>query len=509
MKRLFFLIFFSVFSLHAKNEEIEALYSLQDPECLSKLFAFYHLHKDNEYGKKALSNAFALIDKHRDKPIQLQNIPLFHRMNLDTFLGTLTKQPEESLPKLSKEQIEFITHISDHLKHRKLKGHSATSTEEVLALPTDEVDLSRAIFLSQYGKNQMDVIESYEATLDLFALSILSRLDKNPTDEQIIEKISYFIFYEMLFRFPPHSLWIKDVDEYTFLPSILDSHHGVCLGVSILYLSIAQRLGLNLTICTPPGHIYLSYTSKNGETLNIETTARGIHVPTEQYLSIQTKSIEHKTLKQVVGLHHINGASVFWQAKNHDRAIEEYQKALAFIPDDPLTESFLGYNYLMKGDKKKADFYLKKVKGQKVEGSIMANSLIEDYLNGYVDEKGLEVIYDHVNETRESIFRKQRELEAVLKTYPKFRDGIFHLAVTWLQLGRKKEALEVLNRYHEVDSTNPIVEYYLTHLNFVRLKPAIAKRHFSGLKFLLEKENHHPTCLKELTLMLKTASLLN
>jgi hypothetical protein len=135
--------------------------------------------------------------------------------------------------------------------------------------------------------------------------------------------------------------------------------------------------------------------------------------------------------------------------------------------------------------------------------------LIEDYLSGNVDEKGLEVIYDQVNETRESIFRKQRELEAVLKTYPKFRDGIFHLAVTWLQLGRKKEALEVLNRYHEVDQSNPIVEYYLTHLNFVRLKPALAKRHYGSLKFLLEKENHNPTCLKELSLMLKTASLLN
>jgi hypothetical protein len=292
MNRVILFLIFPYICLHAHIDEVEALYSQQDPKCLSKLFAFYHLHSENDSGKKALETAFSLINKHRENPISLTAIPLFHRMDFDSFLTTLTKQPEETLPQLTSEQMVFVDKISDHLKHRKLKGHYALSKEEVLALPSEQVDLSRAIFLSQYGKDQLDVIKSYEASLDLFALSILARLDENPSDKQIIEKISYFIFYEMLFRFPPHSLWIKDVDQYTFLPSILDSHHGVCLGVSILYLSLAQRLGLDLTICTPPGHIYLSYTGRDGEVLNIETTARGIHMPTENYLSIQTKCLQ-------------------------------------------------------------------------------------------------------------------------------------------------------------------------------------------------------------------------
>ncbi|MCH9620881.1 MAG: hypothetical protein S4CHLAM20_02890 [Chlamydiia bacterium] len=508
MKRIIFLFLFPIIFLFSRTGDVETLYSLQDPQCLSKLLAFYHLHKDNDHGKKALSQVFALINKHRTTPIELNAIPLFHRMDLDSFLSSLTKQPEETLKPLSKEQLNFISKISDHLHHRKLKGHNATSPEEVLKLAPEEVDLSRSIFLSQYGKDQIDVIKSYEATLDLFALSILARLDKNPTDRQIIEKISYFIFYEMLFRFPPHSLWIKDIDQYSFLPSILDSHHGVCLGVSILYLSIAQRLGLNLTICTPPGHIYLSHQSLTDE-LNIETTARGIHIPTKNYLSIQTKHVEHKNIKEVTGLYHINAASVYWQAKNHRKAIEQYLKALSFIPNDPLTQTFLGYNYLFINDKKTAQKYFNNVKGRRIDGSISTNTIIEDYLSGNVDESGILAIYDHLDETRESIFNKQKKLNEVLKKFPKFREGIFHLAITWLQLGRKKEALEVLNRYHEVDPVNPIVEYYLTHLNFVRLKQAQAKRHFKGLKFLLEKENHQPECLKELAMMLKTSSLLD
>jgi tetratricopeptide (TPR) repeat protein len=264
---------------------------------------------------------------------------------------------------------------------------------------------------------------------------------------------------------------------------------------------------LNLNIYTPPGHIYVAHKNQTDE-LNIETTARGIHMPTKKYLSIQTKYVQQRTLKEVAGLHHSNAAATFWQTKNYKRAIEEYQKTLAFIPGDPLTEMFLAFNYLFIGDKKKGEALLKRIKDVKLEGSIASNTLVEDYLGGQCDERGIAVIYDQVDSSRESILKKQKEIQVYLEKFPKFREGIFHLAITWLQLGRKKEALDVLNTYHDLYPLNPVVEYYLTHLNLVRLKPALAKRHFKGLKFLLEKADHHPECMKEMTMLLKTVSLL-
>lgn len=505
-KILLFLL--PVFCLFSSMEEVETIYSQLERSSLTKLFAFYHLNKDNEYGQKALDTAFSLINKHRDQDISLSTIPLFHSFDLDSFLTMLTKQPEEVLPKLSKEQIEFMDKIASHLHHRQLKGHKAISKEEVLALPSNQVDLARAIFLSQYG-DDIDRVKSYEASLDLFALAILARLNKNPTKEQIIENISYFIFYEMLFRFPPQSLSITDIDKYTFLPSILDSRHGVCLGVSILYLSLAQRLGIDLTICTPPGHIYLSYINEKGEEINIETTARGINIPTKRYLSIQTKEIQHKELKNVVGLYHVNTASVFWHHGKYDKAIAHYQDALQYMPNDTLTQMLLGFNYLFTGEKEKGISYLQKVKGKKIRGSITKNLAVEDYLDGKVDEEGIKVIFESVNETRESIFAKQKQLEEIIKKYPAFRDGIFHLATTWLQLGRKKEALSILNKYHEIEGRNPIAEYYLTYLNMMRLKPNAAKRHFKNLSYILHQEEHEPKCLKDMEKMLKANALLD
>ncbi|MCH9811330.1 transglutaminase-like domain-containing protein [bacterium] len=505
-KILLFLL--PIIFLFARKEEVEALYSQIETDNLTKLFAFYHLHSDTEFGNSALDSAFSLINKHREEKIALTTIPLFHRIDLGSFLTMLTKQPEEKVPKLEKEQIEFIEKISSHLHHHQLKGHKAKNIKEVLALPSHQVDLARAIFLSQYG-DQMDLVKSYEASLDLFALSILARLPKNPTKDQTIEQISHFIFYEMLFRFPPHSLWIKDIDTYTFLPSILDSRHGVCLGVSILYLSLAQRLGIDLTICTPPGHIYLSYTNEAGEEINIETTARGIHIPTKRYLSIQTKEIEHKELKEVIGLYHINAASVFWHGDRYEKAIDQYEAALKYMPKDVLTQTLLGFNCLLAGKEAKGRYYLGQIKGKKIAGSITSNLCAEDFLNGDVGMEGIQAIYESVDETRESIIHKQKELMKIVEKHPKFRDGIFHIATTWLQLGRKKEALQVLEGYHKIDSNNPIVEYYLTYLNMERLKQEQASRHYKKLCFLLAQEKHMPDGVKDMKKMLKMQALLD
>ena len=148
--------------------------------------------------------------------------------------------------------------------------------------------------------------------IDLMALQIRSTLSPNSKPEEKIDAINRFIFEELGFRFPPHSCYATNVDLYTFLPSVLDSRRGVCLGVSILYICIAQRLSLPLEMITPPGHIYVRY--KNGEKeINIETTARGIHLEVlETYLAINTRSLQQRNVKEVIGLSHFNQASVYW-----------------------------------------------------------------------------------------------------------------------------------------------------------------------------------------------------
>lgn len=480
------------------EEKLATLYDSLDPNSLTELFAFYRLYADSETGKKAFHRALELINIHRATPLtNLYELEL-PKFDLDAIVSLATKQSYEKLPTLKESDLQIIDTIASHLANRTLKGRAVWKKEELASLLPQEIDLSRALLLHQFpSPDQKNEILTYEAYLDMMALQIYSRLPKTPKPLQILEGINHFIFHEMRYRFPPHSMWAKDVDLYTFLPSVLDTRHGVCLGVSILYLSLAQRLGLSLTIITPPGHIYLSFEQAN-EKINIETTARGIHMPDETYLSINTKLLKKRDIKEVIGLNFMNAAATAWQNGDNQKAIELYKEAKIYLPNDPLVNTFLGYNYLLVGDEEKGKEFLFLAQASPSDEFVFLDTITEDYLNGKVGRDGIGATFQEVDETRTSIIEKQERLQKILTTYPKFREGIFHLAITWLQLGRTKEALQTLDSYHELDPNNPMVEYYLTVLSIQRYSYPKAHNHLRNLQSILSSKNHFPKALQSL-----------
>ncbi len=478
------------------EEKTTVLYNSLDPSSLSELFAFYHLYPETKAGERAYRKAWELIGLHREVGVEPEKLVEFS-LDVKPMTAFVTRAPYEDAILLSEKELETVERISDHLLHRKLKGHSVWNPDELFDLPNEEVDLSRAIFLYQFGKENPLQVRSYEAYLDMMALQILARLPKGYTDLQALEAINHFIFHELRYRFPPHSMWTEDVDLYTFLPSVLDSRHGVCLGVSILYLGLAQRIGLPLEIITPPGHIYLSY-QKGGKTINIETTARGLDIPTEMYLGINTKNLKTRTLKEVIGLHFMNAAATAWHHNDPKKALSLYEQAQNFLHDDPLLLTFMAYNHLFLGEIKEGKALFKKIKEHPVEDALYPDTIIDDFLAKNIDAKGIQIVYKEVDERRESVLEKQEAIQKVLKSYPKFREGIFHLGVTWLQLGRNKEALECLKRYHALDPNNPTVEYYLSTLSLQRWAFHDALNHLNFCKAILEKHNHRPRVLTAL-----------
>jgi len=489
------------------EEKLSVLYNSLDQSSLSQLFAFYHLYSDAPEGEQAFKQAWNLVNKHRPFPISpLSELSIF-QFDIEAMIALVTKQSYQDLTLLTDSQIQIINHVCSHLKNRNLKGSKLWEISKVDALPVEEIDLARALFLHQFGEKARQEIQTHEAYLDMMALQILSRLDKNPTHLQILEGINHFIFYEMRYRFPPHSMWAKDIDLYTFLPSVLDSRHGVCLGVSILYLSLAQRLDLPLEIITPPGHIYLSF-NNGDETINIETTARGIHLPSETYLSINTRTLKKRTLREVIGLNFFNAASTKWHRQEYQKAVDLYEKALTYLPKDPLLYTLLGYNYLFLNKENKGKIFLELALKNPSDEFVYNDMTAKDFLKGKVNAKGIQVIYQEVDETRESILKKQKNIQEILQIYPKFRDGIFHLAITYLQLGRSKEALETLEKYHLIDQNNPTVEYYLATLAMQRYQFYKASKHLIQCEKITAKKNHNPSVLKNLRNSLRKESLL-
>ena len=515
-KQLFFFIFLAILFLRSQVPlqaytpgKIKTLYNSLDPTSLSMHFAFYFLHPHTPEGKKALKDASKLLAISENSQKSLPELSKFLSENkIQDLIQLVNKNDQSEVEPLSEDVLAFIEALCSKMPNRRLKGHYAQTEQEVLSLPYYEVDLARGLFLSQFENdpNQLVKTRTYEATLDLMALQIFAKLPHKPTPKQVIKEISRFIFEEKGYRFPPHSLYAKNIDLYTFLPSVLDSRRGVCLGVSILYLCIAQRLGLNLEMITPPGHIYIRYRSPH-ELINIETTARGIDMDSEEYLSVDTRALQERNIKEVIGLAHFNQASVFWKDENHLKALECYYKAQLYLPDDMLLKELMGYNYLLAGKISEGKVLLSQVKDHLPDYAVSKETIAEDFFNGKTDVEGIRAVLKQVDEKRESVLEKRQSLEKIVAKYPLFRAGILALATTWLQLNRHGEALELLDKYHSLDPNEPTVEYYLTVLSTMRYDYNKAWRHLQQAEKITGQRDHHPKTLKEVRRELKKLSL--
>lgn len=477
------------------HSSLSSLYATLDPTSVTQHFAFYELYPSSIEGRKALEHAWELLS---GQCTDCDPGLVFPQIELQPIISLVHRSSREQTPTLTEEQLKIIDKLSKHLGNRSLQGFQSVDREEILKMDPEQIDLARGLLLFETEETNLLKIRSYEAMLDLMALQVLARLEPNATSKQKIRAINDYIFSEMRFRFPPKSLYAKDIDSYSFLPFVLDSRQGVCLGVSILYLSLAQRLKLPLESITPPGHIYVRYVGEDGEIINIETTARGIDLPSEVFLGMETKSLQKRTLREVIGLAFMNQAAVSWHNEDPETAITLYHKAALFFPNDYLLNLFLGLNYLFVGKEAEGKALLEKIRGVIPNHAITPDSLSEDYLDGLTNGESIRAIFAEVNETRKSILTKREELEKVTTQYPKFRQGIFHLAITYLQLGREKEAIPILERCAKIDSQNPTVHYYLAALHLQRHNYLQSWKHLLSAEAIVKKRDHTPYALEQL-----------
>lgn len=462
---------------------LTTLYQSLDPTSIPQHLTFYELYKDTPEGKKALKDAWKLLSLGAED--QMEAVPLHFPESVDAFISLI--QPLDACKTHSQDALKPIETLGKQLPHRRLKGHSVDTLEEILNLPAEEIDLARALLLTSPAR------ATFEASLDLMALQVLTRLAKDATSEDKVRELNRLIFYEMGFRFPPHSAYAKNIDRFTFLPEVLESRRGVCLGVSTLYLCLAQRIGLDLEIITPPGHIYLA--TKEG--LNIETTLRGVHIPTEEYLGINNRSLEKRTMKEVIGMAHMNHASVWLSEGDWQKSCDSYAKAMPFMPDDSELKTWYGAALLLNGQEKEAKSLLEQAKQTPNKSVISQHPLAEDILQGRVDTAALKAYFLHVDETHDSLSNKKDALEAACTRCPQFRSGLFHLAITWLQLQRTSEAILALEKYHALDPNDITVEFFLAQAHFSRFSAPKTLLHLQQAELCAKKVAFNSKALKQ------------
>ena len=490
----FLLIFQAALPATPSEAKLKMLYASLDPTSLKQHLAFYELYSDTTYGQKALQNAWQIVANQINDEIE----PLFFQSSdIVKELACLIKNRESAKDfRISAEKLQALNKLTKNLKHKTLAGHRLYDEQSIAELDANQIDVARALLVGQY-EFEKSKIDAYEAMLDIFALQVMARVKNSHSPQEMIDSINYLIFNELDFRFPPKSIFKKGIDSYTFLPSVLDSHQGVCLGISIIYLALAQRVGLPMEAVTPPGHIYVRYKFQD-KIINVETTARGIDLDCDNYRSIDTPKLQVRDNKEVVGLAYINQASLYWQTKEFDKACRYYQKALIFLPGDALLKELLGFALILNDQKTAGEELLKTSYNSPSVTSYTKSELIEDYFSAKVLAQDIPIIFTPLSEKRSELSKELAEIEKVLQQSPQFRDGIIKCSMIYLQLHQVDKAAEQLHKVLQLSPQLLGPHYYLAQIYFSKKNYKKCWHHIAKCENILENELTRPKCLKDL-----------
>jgi len=243
----------------------------------------------------------------------------------------------------------------ERLANHDLSGLYARSIERILRLREDEVDLATAVLIISEEWNDNVLGRRYISRVDEMAWDILDRLKAKglKSDYKAIPVINDYLFKENRFKSVKEAADPRDL----FLHSVMDRKSGYCLSLSVLYLSIGERLGLPLYGVVVPGHFFVRYDDGKRTRFNIETTSGGGSAPDEHYLTKFNvpeggrEGIYMKNLNkmQTLGCFFNNLGNSYMDVGNLNSALMALERAVEINPSLAESRTNLGNIYLRKG----------------------------------------------------------------------------------------------------------------------------------------------------------------
>jgi regulator of sirC expression with transglutaminase-like and TPR domain len=136
-----------------------------------------------------------------------------------------------------------------------------TELARVLQAAEDRIDLVHAALLIARLDNAELDIDAYRKEVDRLARELTASLPKSADDKARLTGLAKFLFQERGF----HG---SRVDYYTransYLNEVLDDREGIPITLAVLYLELAQRLGLRVAGVGLPGHFVVKYLPAKG-----------------------------------------------------------------------------------------------------------------------------------------------------------------------------------------------------------------------------------------------------
>ena len=345
----------------------------------------------------------------------------------------------------------------------------------VWEINTQETSLARTVLKIAQESYPEIGIDKYLKKLDDMVKNIKTSLGDETEPEQIIKTINLAIFNELQFKY----VQTGDLDSIS-LNRVLDTKIGNCVGLSILYLCIAEGLHLPIYGVSVPEHIFVRYDDGDFRK-NIETGYEGMATPDSYYVNMPGKRISQASIKNgsylknltmndviadiylnrsiiqkekgniedalkdvnhAVELHgndavaFCNRGVIYEKLKDIDRAIKDYNRAIALNPDYAPAYYNRGSAYAT------IEVFDKAIMDYSKALSLDPNSTLSYYNRG--------IAFKMIGRADLTI----EDLNKAISLDPKFAAAYAHRGLAYAESGEQEKALADFNMGLELNPNN-------------------------------------------------------
>jgi len=154
-----------------------------------------------------------------------------------------------------------------------------TVDELVAAIQRDSNDLLLpALLISRLDNPELNITE-YVKEIERQARHVKQRVSESASEDDRLTALNQYLFEEQGFH---GSRTDYSHRSNSYLNEVLDDREGLPITLSVLYIEIAKRLGLNVVGVGMPGHFLVRHEPKIGTTQLIDVFARGKKLSIEE-----------------------------------------------------------------------------------------------------------------------------------------------------------------------------------------------------------------------------------
>jgi serine protease Do len=165
---------------------------------------------------------------------------------------------------LARERAAALGRQAQRLRELADAAHAHRVTTELkreLDQPEDRIDLLRAgLLIARLDNEEVDV-QSYCDELEQMSREVAGRLTPKVTEVEKLEILRKYLFEENGFHGSRGDYYNR---ANSYLNEVLDDREGLPITLSMVYLELASRIGLNVVGVGLPGHFVVEYLGADG-----------------------------------------------------------------------------------------------------------------------------------------------------------------------------------------------------------------------------------------------------